>query len=111
MHHNKKVFARTLRKEQTSEEKKVWKVLRGRRFCNLKFRRQHDIEGFIVDFYCHELRLAIEIDGKVHEKQIEYDKLRQMIIEAEGHRIIRASNDEVNKDMNILLERIRVMME
>ena len=110
MHHNKKVFARTLRKEQTPEEKIVWEVLRNRRFCNLKFRRQHDIEGFIVDFYCHELRLAIEIDGKIHDNQVDYDELRRVLIEDSGYRIIRATNDEVNRDLNILLERIKLFM-
>ena len=110
MHHSKKVLARVLRKEQTVEEAKVWGALRNRRFCNLKFRRQHDIEGFIVDFYCHELRLAIEVDGKVHEKQAEYDELRQEIIESAGVRVIRVTNDELNRDMNILLERIRRLL-
>ncbi|HPS59564.1 MAG TPA: endonuclease domain-containing protein [Spirochaetota bacterium] len=108
MHHNKKVFARTLRKEQTPEETKVWEALRNRRFCNLKFRRQHDLEGFIVDFYCHELRLAIEIDGKVHDRQKDYDELRQIIIEDSGCRVIRISNEEVN--MNILLDRIKHLL-
>ncbi len=51
---------------------------------NLKFRRQHVIEGFVVDFYCHDLRLAIEIDGKVHDRQREYDEIRQTLIEGEG---------------------------
>ena len=84
MHYKKKLFARELRKESTKEEKKVWEILRDRRFLNLKFRRQHDIEGFIVDFYCHDLRLAIEIDGKVHDRQIDYDNLRQNLIEEKG---------------------------
>lgn len=88
----------------------MWEALRNRRFCNLKFRRQHDIKGFIVDFYCHELRLAIEIDGKIHEKQVEYDKLRQALIEDSGYRMIRVTNDEVNRDLNILLEKIKQFM-
>jgi very-short-patch-repair endonuclease len=93
----KKVFARELRKEQTPEEAEVWEILRNRKFMNLKFRRQHVIEGFVVDFYCHELRLAIEIDGAVHNKQKDYDELRQMLIEDEGIRFIRVTNDEVNR--------------
>lgn len=110
MQHNKKIFARTLRKEQTPEEAKVWVALRNRRFCNLKFRRQHDIEGFIVDFYCHELQLVIEIDGKVHDSQKDYDELRQAIIEDTGCRVIRISNDDVNMDMNILLNKIKQLL-
>ena len=61
MHDIKKQFARTLRKDLTKVEQKVWHVLRNRKFNKLKFRRQHELNGFIVDFYCHELRLAIEM--------------------------------------------------
>ncbi len=107
MKYIKKIFARELRKEQTPEESKVWEALRNRKSMNLKFRRQHVIEGFVVDFYCHELKLAIEIDGAVHSKQKDYDELRQMLIEDEGIRFIRVTNDEVNRDINILLERIK----
>jgi len=103
----KKVFARSLRKEQTREEAIVWNLLRNRKFMNLKFRRQHDIEGFIVDFYCHELKLAVEIDGKNHDKQKDYDELRQELILSKGIRFVRVTNDEVNRDYNILFERIR----
>jgi len=103
----KKVFARTLRKEQTPEEAIVWDSLRNRRFMELKFRRQHVIEGFVVDFYCHELRLAIEIDGAVHNKQKDYDELRQILIESEDIGFIRVTNDEIHRDINILLDRIK----
>jgi very-short-patch-repair endonuclease len=74
---------------------------------NLKFRRQHVIEGFIVDLYCHQVRLAIEIDGMVHKRQRDYDELRQNLIEDEGINLIRVSNVEIEKDINNLLERIR----
>ncbi len=107
MHYVKKEFARSLRKEATREERKVWNTLRNRQFLNLKFRRQHVIEGFVVDFYCHELRLAIEIDGKIHDKQKEYDEIRQTLIEDNGIRFIRVTNDEINSDMNILLNKIK----
>jgi very-short-patch-repair endonuclease len=53
-------------------------------FKNLKFRRQRVIEGFVVDFYCNELKLAIEIDGKVHLRQKEYDEIRQTLLYNEG---------------------------
>jgi very-short-patch-repair endonuclease len=102
----KKVFARSLRKEQTPEEAIVWEQLRNRKFMNLKFRRQHDIEGFIIDFYCHELRLAVEIDGRIHDKQKDYDELRQELIASKGIKFVRVTNDEVNSDVNVLLDRI-----
>lgn len=107
MEYIKKVFARELRKEQTPEEAIVWEQLRNRKFMDLKFRRQHVIEGFVVDFYCHQLRLAIEIDGAVHNKQKDYDALRQMLIESKDIRFIRVTNDEVHQDINILLKRIK----
>jgi very-short-patch-repair endonuclease len=103
----KKIFARNLRHESTPEEKKVWNVLRNRKFHNSKFRRQHVIEGFVVDFYCHKLNLAIEIDGKIHERQKDYDELRQQLIEEKGTKFIRITNEEINKDINILLDKIR----
>jgi len=103
----KKVFSRELRKEQTPEEAIVWEQLRNRKFMDLKFRRQHVIEGFVVDFFCNKLRLAIEIDGAVHNKQKDYDALRQMLIESKDIRFIRVTNDEVHRDINILLKRIK----
>jgi len=106
MEYIKKIFARELRKEQTPEEALVWDKLRSRKFKGLKFRRQHVIEGFVVDFYCHELRLAVEIDGPVHNKQKDYDTLRQMLIESKNIRFIRITNNEVHRNINILLNRI-----
>ncbi len=110
MHYIKKVFARELRNDSTFEEQKVWKLLRNRRYKNLKFRRQHVIEGFVVDFYCHELKLVIEIDGKVHEKQKDYDELRKLLIEEKGFIVIRISNEDINRDMNNLLQKIDEMI-
>ncbi|MBP7736586.1 MAG: endonuclease domain-containing protein [Spirochaetes bacterium] len=106
MDHKKKLFSRELRKESTLHEIKVWEKLRDRRFLNLKFRRQHVIEGFVVDFYCHQLRLAIEIDGGIHERQQDYDDLRQHLIECEGIRFIRVTNEEVIADMDKLFKKI-----
>ena len=63
--------AKQLRSEETHAEKLLWQQLRGRKFCNLKFRRQHPIDRFIVDFFCSELRLVVEFDGSVHLDRIE----------------------------------------
>ena len=102
----KKRFARTLRKEQTKTEKIVWELLRNRKFMNLKFRRQHVIEGFVLDFYCHGLKLGIEIDGGIHLKRKDYDMLRQEAIESKGINIIRITNKEINKNKKLILKRI-----
>jgi len=103
----KKIFARQLRKRQTKAEKIVWELIRDRKFKGLKFRRQHVIEGFILDFYCHEIRLGIEVDGSIHLKQKDYDKLRQEIIEAEGIRILRITNRELKERKRSIIDRLK----
>jgi len=74
----------------------------------LKFRRQHSIGGFIVDFYCPEKRLAIELDGDVHEekKQATYDKARQKTIEALGIKVLRFTNEDVIQNVEDVLKAI-----
>jgi len=111
MHQIKKEFARNLRKESTPEEKKVWEALRNRKFMGLKFRRQHVLKGFVVDFYCHSLNLSIEIDGKIHEKQAEYDLLRQALIEEKGIRFIRMTNQEINHNIEKLYNEIKKFLK
>ena len=99
-------LSQALRRQQTPPEKKLWRELRSRQLSGLKFRRQHSVGRFIVDFYCREIRLVIEIDGKVHEKQRDYDALRDFLIEAKGFTVIRVSNEEVNENMNHLFKKI-----
>jgi len=67
----------------TIDERKAWEILRDRRVLGFKFRRQHIIHGFIVDFYCHELKLILEIDGKGHAsaERIQYDAARTQRLE------------------------------
>jgi very-short-patch-repair endonuclease len=81
MQYIKQQFARNLRYESTSEESKIRNALRNMKFHKYKFRKQHVIEGFVIDFYCKNRRLAIEVDGKIHERQKEYDELKQRLIE------------------------------
>jgi very-short-patch-repair endonuclease len=107
MQNNKILFARSLRHEATPEEDKIWNALRNRRFLNCKFRRQHVIEGFVIDFYCIRHHMAIEVDGKIHERQKEYDELRQRLIEERDVRFIRITNEEVNRDIEILFRKIK----
>jgi very-short-patch-repair endonuclease len=103
----KRDFARQLRRDQTSYEEKVWELLRARRLFGLKFRRQHVIEGFVVDFYCSEHKLAIEIDGGIHNRRKEYDELRQREIEAKGNIIIRIKNEDLNNNCDMLIKKIK----
>lgn len=102
-------FARELRKNQTPAEELLWQLLRNRKLNNWKFRRQHPIQdGFILDFFCAETKLAIEIDGGYHKAatQREYDEVRTKELEKYGVRIIRFDNEEVLKNTQEVLEKI-----
>ncbi|PYP16153.1 MAG: hypothetical protein DMD54_10800 [Gemmatimonadetes bacterium] len=92
--------ARELRRKLTIAERKAWEILRDRRMLGFKFRRQHIIHGFIVDFYCHELKLVLEIDGKGHASpdRVQYDAARTQRLEMSGLQIVRLRNREVGKE-------------
>ena len=87
--------ARKLRHNATPAEEKIWTVLRGRKMQGYKFTRQKPIYYFILDFYCAELLLGIEIDGRIHTKLAERDTERSVEIESFGIKIIRYKNEEV----------------
>jgi very-short-patch-repair endonuclease len=101
--------ARSLRSTQTKAEKILWSHLRNRKLNGLKFRRQHPILSFIADFYCHELRLIIEVDGEVHHQagQQSYDQRRQKELEISGIKMIRICNSDIIENCNTVLENIR----
>ena len=101
-------LAREFRKNPTRSEDVLWEGLRDRKFINLKFRRQHVILGYIVDFYCVEHKLAIEVDGEIHKYQREDDKRRQKIIEGEGIRFVRVSDKEVENNIQSVLRKIKL---
>ncbi|MGB9080199.1 MAG: endonuclease domain-containing protein [Desulfuromonadaceae bacterium] len=102
------IFARQLRKEQTEAELLLWYILRGRRFCGFKFRRQYPIGGYILDFYCHDAGLAVELDGGGHniEEQRLYDTERTKAIEAAGIHVVRFWNNDVFQSLEVVLEEI-----
>ncbi|MEM9340675.1 MAG: DUF559 domain-containing protein [Bacteroidota bacterium] len=110
-----KDFARSLRRNQTKAEGTLWQKLRNRRLSGFKFLRQHPTpydEGgkqfyFIADFYCHEKKLVIEVDGKIHDFQKDYDEQRDLIMEEQGLEVMRVTNDDVNGNLNEVLERIK----
>ena len=96
--YNKKhtALARENRSNPTPAESKIWnEVLRMRQFARYKFLRQKPIDNYIVDFYCSELQLVIEIDGDSHAETVEYDTVRTRVLEALGLTVVRYSNDEV----------------
>ncbi len=90
-----------LRKNMTKAEIILWSKLKGKHLKGLKFRRQYGINNYIVDFYCPELRLAIELDGDVHgyNSRIAYDKQRQREIEVLGIKVLRYTNNDVIKNI------------
>ena len=106
-HPDLKQKRRDLRNNSTPAEIKLWKYLKNKQLKNRKFRRQHSIGNYIVDFYCHQEKLAIELDGLVHKNivTIDYDQKRTKIINSHGVRVIRFENDEVFNDIeNVLLK-------
>ena len=101
-----KRFKKSLRKSQTDAESMLWYYLRNRNFQNDKFRRQHVLCGYIVDFVCLEKRLVIELDGGQHAESIEYDSTRTLTLEADGFQILRFWNDEIFNNIEDILETI-----
>lgn len=89
--------ARVLRKDMTSAEAILWSFLRKQQMNGFIFRRQHPIDIFIVDFYCHKYKLVIEVDGGIHDTPAmsERDENRTYELEQLGLKVIRFSNDEV----------------
>jgi very-short-patch-repair endonuclease len=101
-------LAREFRKKPTLGERTLWKVLKTDAFRGLHFRRQQIIGGFIVDFYCADARVAIELDGSVHGGQAEEDRDRDRALSAIGIRTIRIASDRTRDDLPALLEEIFV---
>ncbi len=101
-----KARIRELRKNSTEAEQLMWKILRNRAFHDAKFRRQHPKEGFILDFYCHEAKLCVELDGSQHneDEQVKYDEERtKILLERKGIQVIRFWNSDVlNKTEDVL---------
>jgi adenine-specific DNA-methyltransferase len=98
-------FAKTMRSNATNAEHLMWQLLRAKRFMNLKFRRQHVIKPYIVDFYCHELSLVIELDGSQHgtDEAIEYDAERTKFLDALGLSVVRYWNHDVLSETDVVL--------
>jgi very-short-patch-repair endonuclease len=101
-----KCYARQLRRELTPEERKLWYLLRSRRFARYKFRRQHPFEYYVLDFVCCEARLVIELDGGQHDEQRHYDRQRTDFLNQRGWRVLRFWNNELWENEAAVMERI-----
>jgi cyclase len=102
-------LAKKLRRKMTPSEKMLWQRLRKHYVLGLKFRRQHPIRRYIADFYCHEARLVIEVDGPIHNNadQIGHDLKRDGVMEEFGIKVLRFSNNQVRFHLHKVLKEIK----
>jgi cyclase len=102
--------ARSLRKSKTRAESILWNELRNRRLEGLKFRRQHPVYNFILDFYCPQAMLGIEVDGSIHNRhdQIKYDRERQIVLNRVGIQLIRFTNNDIYSRLEDVLNTIKI---
>ena len=98
-----------LRKNMTMAESLLWDELRNKKI-GFKFRRQHSIGIYIIDFYCVEKKLIIELDGKVHLKNKDYDKERDNYLKSLSINVIRIKNEEVGRDIREVIDKIKVKL-
>jgi very-short-patch-repair endonuclease len=103
--------ARQLRQQLTPAEKLLWEALKKRQLNGLKFRCQHPVKSFIVDFYCPQHRLVIEVDGSIHDQQVEYDAARTECLNHLGYRVIRFRNREIISNLSQVLQQIADAIE
>jgi len=95
--------ARQMRKEPTNAEASLWTRLRKQQLGGLKFRRQHIIAHFIVDFYCPKAKFVIEMDGAVHDEQGEYDQEREKVLQELGYGVLRFTNAELEGNPELVV--------
>lgn len=99
-----KIWAREMRNQMPDAETLLWKLLRNRRVAGAKFRRQHAVGRYILDFYCAEKQLAIELDGGQHAEQNAYDSRRDAYLNEQGIRVLRFWNNQMLQETEAVLE-------
>jgi len=102
-----KAYAKELRKAANLSEVLLWRQLKNRQFCDLKFTRQQTIGNYIVDFFCHEKKVAIEIDGISHDAKGGYDKARDEYMRRQGIKVIRINDIDVKNNLDGVLQWIK----
>jgi very-short-patch-repair endonuclease len=103
--------ARRLRREMTPAEEVLWFHMRAGQMAGLRFRRQHPIGSFVVDFYCPAAKLIVEIDGDTHDGTEEYDASRTEWLVSQGFEVIRFTNDDVHGNLSAVLDQILAVCE
>lgn len=101
INHAKDELARAMRRKMTEAESILWDCVRAKRLGGLHFRRQTTIGGYIADFYCHEAALCVEVDGSMHDP--EYDHYRDKVFADEGIEVIRVTNIQVERSLDLVL--------
>ena len=106
-------FAKHLRHNETKAEKLLWEKLRNKQVLNMRFKRQHPILYFIADFYCHQAKLIIELDGGVHnsDEQYQYDQSRDDELAKVNLRVLRFRNDDVFENIEAVLTKITEVLK
>ncbi len=104
-------YRKHLRNHLTPAEATLWKFLKNKQVCQLKFRRQHSIGNYILDFYCPQIKLGIELDGEYHAYNEEYDLLRDKLLADEGITILRYENRMLYEHLNTILKDIEEYYE
>ena len=107
---SEKIKRRELRKNMSKAEQIIWQRLRKRQISGKRFLRQFSMEKYVVDFYCQELKLAIEVDGDTHNtsEEIDQDKTRQKRIESIGIKFLRFQNEEIFSDIESVIDKIKI---
>ena len=103
--------SRRMRGEPTQAEAALWERLRRKRLSGVRFRRQHPLDRFVVDFFAPELRLVVEIDGPIHDRSVEQDRDRQARLEQLGYRVVRFTNEEAMQSLDGVLDTITKHLE
>ncbi|MBD2246477.1 endonuclease domain-containing protein [Nostoc sp. FACHB-888] len=106
-----KPLARQMRCEPTPTEKLLWQKLRDKQLLGFKFRRQQTIDRFIVDFYCNEARLVVEVDGEIHNYTQQEDAIRQEFLESLGLKVVRFRNEDILERMERVLQDIGAWLQ
>jgi len=91
----------------TYHESLLWEKLKGKQICGVRFRRQHPIYFYIVDFYCHEAMLVVEVDSEIHYDRIDYDNGRSAEMEKLGIKVIRFTNLDVENNINKVIMKLK----
>ena len=110
--------ARALRRKSTKGESILWQQLRNKKLNGAKFQRQHAVKFiidrrkrfFVADFYCSEHKLVIEIDGKIHDRQKDYDEMRTFIMNTMGIKVIRFKNEEVKNNCESVESKLKKVL-